>query len=263
MACDFCRTTPVDPCPVCGPVSHAGNTRIRKLPKALRNAIANATPKAFGSPKFGPSYTAAMAGAPVPGANSRARYTPPSPTPPGMIRSPVPTHIPGAKVAIPKFVTVAQAIDAGRDGTRRAAAETIRANERRIRELEDKLRANPTPLAPVATVPPTRANPTPPPPIARQRPAQPARMGILTPITPEDWRAAERFVRSTLWAPKLPATVDAVATVVTQRDEEATHPPISRGDFRGLWVAVEAGHLSEADAIEIAASWRGPVGVAS
>jgi len=214
MACDFCRSTPVNPCPVCAPVAHAGNTRIRKLPKALRNAIANAAPKPRPVPHVMDAHGFRPVGAPVPGPNSRARYTPP----------PAPTP-----------------------------QDRIAANEARIRELEAKLRANPTPLAPVS-VPPTRANPTPPPPIAPQRPAQPARMGILTPVTPEDWRAAERFVRATLWAPKL---VDSTAKVVTHCDEEATLPPIARGDFRGLWVAVEAGHLTEAAAIELAASWKG------
>lgn len=189
MACDFCRNTDYhsgNPCPVCGPVSHAGNTRIRKLPKALRNAIANASGGSGGSASVGGTAQNRGTGAPVPGANSRARYTPP-------------------------------------------------------------------PAAPKA--PPT--NPPPAPPFVAPKPAQPARMGILTPITPEDWRAAERFVRGVLWAKRLPATVDSVATVVTQRDEESTLPPISRGDFRGLWVAVEAGHLSESAAIELAASWAG------
>lgn len=218
MACDFCRSTPVNPCPVCSPVAHAGNTRIRKLPKALRNAIANAAPKPRPVPHVMDAHGFRPVGAPVPGVNSRARYTPPPS--PVRLTSPEPTP------------------------QQRADIERLKANRRRIAELEAKLRATPS-------------NPAPPPPIAPQRPAQPARMGILTPITPEDWRAAERFVRSTLWAPRLPATVDVVATPMTQRDEEATHPPIARGDFRGLWVAVEAGHLTEAAAIELAASWKG------
>lgn len=206
MACGFCIATPVNPCPVCGPADHSGNTKLRKAHKPAPRVPRKPIPGAVYVIDGGPLRPVGQA--PVPGTNSRAKYTPPPPV---------------------RQTTV--------DAWAKQAMPVIRASV----AAWDAQKVNP------AHVPAA-------PPIAPQRPVQPARMGILTPITPEDWRAAERFVRGVLWAPRL---VDTTAQVVTQRDEEPTLPPISRGDFRGLWVAVEAGHLSEAAAIELAASWAG------
>lgn len=252
MSCDFCRSTPVDPCPVCAPADHAGNTRIRrapKLPKALRAAVADVKPPDFTSGERA-AWEARQTG-PLPGVNSRARYTPP----------PAPPLSPSDRAAV-------DAIKARMMGTvppvyaGPARQALIAANEQRIRELEARLAASKAAgVASVRVVPPTRANPTPPPPIVAQRPVQAARVAKVTPIS--NWEELGNLAREWMRSKRRPQLVDSTAKVVPTRDEEATHPPITRGDFKGLWVAVESGLLTEADAIEIAASWRSAAGVAS
>lgn len=333
MACDFCRVTPVDPCPVCGPVSHAGNTRIRKLPKALRTAIANAAPKPRPVAHVMDAHGFRPVGAPVPGVNSRARYTPPPAIPPAYAGPARQAQIAAnkeriaeleaalaAKARTPSNPTPPPPIVAQRPGegpsegrevmdlvsgrgvqndrvnvgaigsvalppdnraSLRAAGSCSNLNPQRgIPAQNDQIagarrtqgaehvKAAPQQVggnqqfgngadgaggAKARAVGSEHAGPV------TTRPAQAARVAVLTrPTLADNLREAERMVRGLLWPKYLPATIDVKASKV---DEEATHPPITRGDFRGLWVAVESGLLSEADAIDIAASWRSVAGV--
>lgn len=73
-----------------------------------------------------------------------------------------------------------------------------------------------------------------------------------------DWTALGDLARTHMarkaTAPQRVLGAHAGAVVPT---EATTLPPIARFDWSGLARAVEAGHLSEAQAIELAASWRG------
>lgn len=199
MACSFCRSTPVSPCPVCE-VQHpltpkavrkagkvpAGFQRVTAPPPAIRNAppISARTVSARPSPR--PAYQFS--------------------TDPEVIR-----------------------------------LRNIALNDARIAELNAALRAA---VAPSVVTPPATPRPVPivvPAPTLEPRP-------VLV-----GWHAAAAFTLGILNRKRLPATIDG--EVVPEKTTIARQG-LKRGDWAGLARAVDAGWMTDAEAIEIAQGWR-------
>ena len=147
-----------------------------------------------------------------------------------------------------------------------ARLRKMAANDARIAELNAALRAAvaPTMATPAVTPPPT--------PIAPQRPVTastgPVKVTTWTPKAAPltDWHAAAAFTRSVLRKPLalLPQTVDSTCREVDGDKTQVGPAALRRGDWAGLARAVEAGWMTEAQAIDLAQGWQTwRVGVAS
>ncbi len=119
----------------------------------------------------------------------------------------------------------------------------VRLNNLRIRELQDALKRTNT-MNPVIPTPQVAK--------VAMEPTVRARQAVLTVVTNADWEGAARFTRAVL---RKPLQIESTCRVV---DDECvkTSAAVGRFDWLGLSKAVQAGILTEAGAVELAASWK-------
>ncbi len=229
MACGFCAATPVSPCPMCEVNLTMTPRPMRKGPKKAPGIARSVTPPVVSQARVDNWANAWRQTVPqVRSATDAAAWDATRPT---VAQWTARNAIPTQKTTPPPIVAQRPAQSA------RVAVLSVCCND--CEEVFPASRSIPAGMAKLANgilVCDRCAG-------KRAAVVRPTPHGILI-----DWKAAAAFTMAML---RKPTQIEG-----TCRGAE-TLAPVSRGDWAGLGRAVDAGILSHAQAVELAASWKG------